>query len=355
MGLFLTEDWPELIGAPTRDEALAALEVLLDPFSQFPFSTDEDKAVLVSAIPTVLQRRLLQSAPLFGFSAPTPRAGKSLLAECVAIIATGRPAPAMAVSNDKEEIRKAVAAALREGHSIVNLDNIEHPLGSPNLSRTTTQSEYQDRILGESRMLRLPTNITWTATGNRLSFKGDLAVRVVVCKLDAGMERPEGPSFEIPNLRVYTAEQRRELVNAALLILRAYVLAGSPDQQLVPRGGFDEWSAVIRAPLVWLGMAEPCDTRMHVIEEDPEREQAVALLGAWHSAVGGETVQSAYIVKCAEFHEELQSALLAVAVERNNPSRIDPRRLGHFCWEWENPIVSGFTLRRCGKSHQAVT
>lgn len=354
-GLFLTEDGPELGDSLSRGDALAALGVLLKPFSQFPFLSEEDKSVLVSAILTVLQRRLLQSAPLFGFSAPTPRTGKSLLAEAVAIIANGRPAPAMAVSSDKEETRKAVAAALREGHSIVNLDNIEYPLDSADLSRAVTQPEYQDRLLGESRMLRLPTNITWTATGNNLSFKGDLSVRVVICRLDSQMEQPEGRSFEIPDLKAYVTEHRRELVTAALVILRSYFLAGRPDQKVTPWGGFDEWSATIRGPLVWLGMVDPCVTRKHVIEDDPDRERAVALLGAWHSAVGDQQIQTAQIVRRAETDEDLKSALLAVASERNNPDCIDPRRVGHFCREWENRVVSGFALRRCGEVHHAVT
>lgn len=354
-GLYLTEDWPGLGGSPCRGDAMAALGVLLKPFSQFPFVSKEDKSVLVSAILTVLQRRLLQSAPLFGFSAPTPRTGKSLLAEAVAIIANGRPAPAMAVSSDREETRKAVVAALREGYGIVNLDNIEYPLGSADLSRALTQPEYQDRLLGESRMLQLPTNITWTATGNNLSFKGDLSVRVVICRLDSQMEQPEGRSFEIPNLKAYITEHRRELVTAALLILRAYVLAGRPDQKLTPWGGFDEWSATIRAPLVWLGMGDPCVTRKHVIEDDPEREQAVALLGAWYSAVGDGALRSSQIVKRANTDEELKTALLAVASERDNPNNIDPRRIGHFCRDWEDRVVSGFALRRCGKVHHAET
>jgi hypothetical protein len=351
----LTADWPELSGSPTRDDALAALEVLLEPFAQFPFLSDENKSVFVAAILTALQRRLLQSAPLFGFSAPAQRTGKSLLAECIAILATGHPAPAMAVSSDKEEMRKAVAAALREGHSIVNLDNVEHPLGSPDLARAITQPEYQDRILGETRMLRLLTNVTWTATGNNLSFKGDLAVRTVVCGLDAQMERPETRSFKILDLKAYLTKHRRKLVTAALTIVRSYVLAGSPDQDLTPWGGFDQWSSVIRAPLVWLGMPDPCNTRKHVIEDDPDRERAVALLGNWHSTVGNQAIPTAEIVRRAETEEHLKSALLAIASEKNNPSRIDSRRVGHFCRDWEGRVVSDFTLRRCGKVHHAVT
>jgi hypothetical protein len=343
-GLYLTEDWSGIDGIPTRDDAIRALEILRKPFAEFPFVADEDETVLVAAVVTALERRLLESAPLFAFKAPSARTGKSLLAESVAILATGRPAPAMAVSGDREEMRKSVAAALREGHAIVNLDNIEHPLGSPDLSRAITQPEYQDRLLGETKMLRLPTNVTWTATGNNLAFRGDLAVRTLLCRLDARLEQPEERSFQIADLKRYLAEHRRELVVAALTILRAYVLAGKPDQRLKPWGGFNEWSCTIRAPLVWLGMADPCATRQHVIEDDPDREEAATLFSAWHSFVGTDAVQIAHVVGLAANAPELKAALLGVAAAKNDGGRIDPRRLAWWCRAWKDRVIGGLLL-----------
>jgi putative DNA primase/helicase len=99
-GLFLTEEWPAVDSSPTRDDALMALALIVETFGQFPFVTEADRCVFVAAILTALQRRLLASAPLFAFSAPTQRTGKSLLAECLAIIATGKEAPAMAVKRE---------------------------------------------------------------------------------------------------------------------------------------------------------------------------------------------------------------------------------------------------------------
>jgi putative DNA primase/helicase len=256
----------------------------------------------------------------------------------------------MAVSGDREELRKAVAAALREGHSIVDLDNIEHPFGSPDLSRAITQPEYADRLLGETRILRLPTNLLWTATGNNLAFRGDLAVRALLCRLDARLERPEERQFKITNLKGYLAEHRRELVIAAITILRAYVVAGSPDQRLLPWGVFDEWSATIRAPLVWLGMADPCLTRQQVLEDDPDREQAAALITAWHSVFGGEAVQTAHVIDRAVSSPELTSTLLAVAAGKNDGNRIDPRRLSWWCRAWRDRVVDGLSLVR-GKDY----
>ncbi|HEV2379792.1 MAG TPA: hypothetical protein VG206_08340 [Terriglobia bacterium] len=94
-------------------------------------------------------------------------------------------------------------------------------------------------LLGKTRILRLPTNVLWTATGNNLSFRGDLSVRALVCRLDARIERPEEREFVIPDLKSNVTERRQELVTAALTIPRAYVVAGRPHQALKPWGGFD--------------------------------------------------------------------------------------------------------------------
>jgi hypothetical protein len=344
-GLFLAEEWPEVNSHPTRDDALTALVEIVQTFGEFPFVTPADRSVFVAAILTALQRRLLASSPLFAFSAPAQRTGKSLLAESVAILATGVEAPAMAVSQNRDEIRKAVTAVLMEGHAIVNLDNIEHPLKSPDLARAITQPFYLDRVLGESRTTAsMPTNLLWTATGNNLSFRGDLAVRALLCQLDAEMERPEERKFKIPDLKSHILEHRRELVVAALKILRAYVAAGKPDQNLKPWGGFDEWSDTVRATLVWLGLADPCQTRQCVIDDDPDREQAGALLAAWHNAFPDESVRILTVVQHAIEDQDLKAALSSVAGQKDGG--LNSYKLSHWCREWNHKIVGGFRISK---------
>jgi hypothetical protein len=281
-GLYLVsaEDSPRIPEQPTFADAKSAVRTLLAPFAEFPFVSDQDRSVHIACILTAIQRPLLKACPIFGYSAPTQRSGKSLLAESVAIIASGKPAAATAISGDREEIRKMITSVLREGHSIINLDNVEHPLTSPDLAKAITQSEYQDRALGTNKMLRLPTGVLWTATGNNLSFRRDLSSRALLCRIDPQMESPESRAFKIPHLGDYLKMNREDLVAAALTILRAFYIAGRPRQQVKPWGGFDDWSASIREPLVWLGLADPCETRTVVLADDPEREESRLALRA---------------------------------------------------------------------------
>jgi putative DNA primase/helicase len=61
-------------------------------------------------------------------------------------------------------------------------------------------------------MLQLLTNILWTATGNNLSFLGDLRSRALISRIDAGVERPEERAFRIADLPGYLMANRERLV-----------------------------------------------------------------------------------------------------------------------------------------------
>ena len=356
-GLYLhgEPDWPTVPEHPTRAQAEDALRILLEPFSEFPFVDQAARSVLIAGIVTAIQRRLLESAPLFAFDAPAQRSGKSLLAESLGIIATGRKPPATGVAKEGDELRKAITSALRENQAIINLDNITRPLDSPDLARAITQSEYADRLLGVNRMLRLPTNVLWTATGNNLTFQGDLPSRALICRIDAEKERPEERSFKIVDLPKYLIANRSRLVVASMTILRAYHVAGRPRQDVRPWGGFDHWSREIREPLVWLGLTDPCATREQIIVSDPDRESTSEVLRTWQEAFADRPMFVREIVAAVQDgnHGELRQALLMVAAKRDDSSQIDARRLGTWCSSKAARIIDGLRLTRDQKIRHA--
>jgi Domain of unknown function (DUF3854) len=347
-GLFFLsdEDWPAIPDRPTREDARVALETLLAPFAEFPFVAAEDKAAHAAGILTAIQRRALTACPIFGYSAPAPRSGKTLLANSAAIIATGRPAPATTVSGEREEVRKVITSTLLEGHAVINFDNIERPLSSKELCIALTQQEYQDRVLGESRMLCLPTNVFWTATGNNLVFGGDLASRALLCRIDAGMESPESRNFTVSNLENSLRSNRSQLVAAALTILRAYHVAGRPKQHVSPWGGFDNWSANIREPLIWVGLADPCKTRVAVKADDPEREEWATGIRALFDVFGDSDFTTKEIIERCGSNAELKASILSVAAGRQQKGEVDSRRLGAWLKRVRDRIVGGLRLKR---------
>lgn len=334
--------------SPTHDDAQAALRTLLQLVGGFPFVSPSDRSAAIAAMLTALVRKSLPSAPLFTFSAPKMRSGKSLLADVGAMLATGRPCAVLSQAGDPEEERKRLLALLLAGDSVICLDNIEHPLGGAVLCQILTQEAIQDRVLGVSKMATAPTSVTVYATGNNLVVEGDLTSRVVPIVLDPAMERPEERSFPL-NLYTYIPRNRGELVKAALTILRAYHAAGRPAQPIRPWGGFDAWSSMVRAALVWVGLPDPAAGRSRAEELDPVRSGLKAFLVAWFDAVGprGLTLSDLVRESEADGRSALRETLAEICPQKNGTHNV--RALGQYLKAYANRIEGGYRLMHLGK------
>jgi putative DNA primase/helicase len=362
-GLFLysRENWLAIPENPTRGGAEAALKVLREPFEEFPFVSEADRSVILSEILTGAVRRQLFSAPLHGHDAPAQGSGKSLAADCVSLILTGRSVASMPLGGDAEEVRKRITSTLLSGDLIVNIDNVVRPLRSDALAMVLTQSTYADRILGRNERTRLPTNVLWLATGNNLTFAGDLTTRAIVCRIDAKLERPEARTFAIGDLRGHVRNERAKLMRAALTILRAYHLAGSPKQQIEKFGRFEQWSDWIRSALIWVGCSDPCKTRERITLHDPDRATTKTVIGAWFLLFKDRSMLLRDVIAkidetanaresetqaVRDARKELREALLSVATSANNSQEVDARRLAHWCRENTDRVAGGLRLTR---------
>lgn len=349
--------FPALPRDPDRDMALRALAYLKDLISTFPFVTEGDRAVALSAILTALIRRSLPTAPLHGFNAPTAGTGKSMLVDLASQIATARPAPVIAQGKSEEEMEKRLGAALIAGDVLIAIDNCEEPLGGELLCQTMTQTSLKVRILGKSVNAEVPSNAAIFATGNNLTFEGDMTRRALRATLDAGVERPELRAFDSDPLAMVT-ERRGDYVSAGLTVLRAFHIAGRP-QQRAPLGSFTDWSRWVRDALIWLGEADPCDTMEELRGADPKLEALTSVLEGWREVIGLQpatvrdvieraTEQRPQLYGRAEFvHPEFREALLRVAGEGG---AINGRRLGRWIGSHQNRIVGGLRLVNAGVS-----
>jgi len=339
---------PPIPDEPTLDDARRAMAVLKIPLKDFPFVEESDRAAALAALLTPLVRPWLRSAPLFAFRAPKMASGKSLLADLVALLATGRVAPVMSPGRDDEEIRKRITAFLLAGFPMGCIDNIEQPFGSDVMCSILTQAVYCDRILGKSDMVTLPTAVTWTATGNNLQFVGDVTTRVVPCDLDPRVEEPEARRFDVDLYR-YMPAHRAELVAAGLTILRAFQVAGQPDQGLSVFGRFEEWSAAVRSPLVWLGEADACAGMPRIRSVDPVREQLRLILAYWHMQLGEKPVPAAAVIQLAEQLDNCHPFRRAIEeLTRADNAPMDSRRLGHWLAKVERRVEGGLQVVRMG-------
>jgi hypothetical protein len=174
-----------------------------------------------------------------------------------------------------------------------------------------TQEIVQARILGLSERRILPSTALVLASGNNLAFMGDSSRRAVLCRLDAGVERPDTRPFDF-DCHDEVLAARPELVVAALTVLHAYALAGRPEK-LTPMGGFTDWEW-IRGALVWLGCADPADTRLSILDTDQRKDELLDVMRLWAAAIGNVAVDVAQIAKHAgEAHVALHDKFVEVA------------------------------------------
>jgi hypothetical protein len=280
--LILNRKFPAVPDKPAKQDALQAANLLLEVVKDFPFVDDADRSAWIAFVLSQLGRPAITGCvPLFALTATTRGSGKSLLADAASIIACGRCAPRKTFSKDDNEQRKAITAIALEALPAVLLDNVACKLGGASLDAALTATTWTDRILGASKTTgELPLRTVWAATGNNLSFGSDLARRVLPIRLDPQVENPEERTdFEHCNLLQWIHENRPQLVIAALTVLRAYVVAGCPQQPGGAWGSYESWSDLIRGAIVWAGLTDPLETRQTAKADDESGSIVRGLIG----------------------------------------------------------------------------
>lgn len=167
--------FPAVPDRPSRDDALAAMATLKTVIGGFPFVDDAARSVALSAILTAVSRRAVRTAPLHGFSALTMGSGKSLLADVVSMVATGRDAVVMSQGASEEEDEKRLLSVLMQCDPVLVIDNIKRPVEGDALCSILTSETWKGRQLGVNRLIAVSTATLIIATGNNIEFRGDMS------------------------------------------------------------------------------------------------------------------------------------------------------------------------------------
>lgn len=332
------DDFGPIPSEPTRAQAEEALQPLRAMLDGFRFVDSSDEATAIAAMFTAVLRPVLSTAPGFGFTAPVRGSGKSKLADVCAVLATGRPAAALAWPPKEEEAEKRLGAAILAGDPVLLLDNLETPLGSAALNSLLTQESVAIRPLGSSNLQRVEVAVLVLVTANNLCLRGDVTRRFLVCHIDPGMERPETQEFAFCPV-AWARKHRVELVRALLTIAQ---WGRSVGQQRPPLGSFEDWSRRVRDPLIALGLADPCACLDTLHRDDPEREAAVEVLTEWRRAFGDRAVSVADAIVEAGRDGPLRGALDAVS---GGPGGLNPRRLGKYLGRQRDRMFGSLVVR----------
>lgn len=295
---------PDIPDQPTQADALQARDELHEVVQDFPFEDPQGFSAWLALLFTYFARPTINGAmPLFVIDANVRSAGKSLLAQLAAIIMTGRKAATIGWSKDEIENKKSLTSLFIAGDPVILFDNVDCQLGGAALNAALTSTDWDDRILGESRRTgKLPINSLLMATSNNATFGADTVRRTIHISLHSPYEHPEDRTdVSIEKIREWTCNNRPRLVRAVMTILRAFAVA-KPTIKLSPMADYIEWSERVRAPLVWMGMSDPLMTQKVLAKRaDSDASELGALMNAMlYAAPNGEWCTAATLVKRAE-------------------------------------------------------
>jgi hypothetical protein len=348
---------PPISERPSKSEAEAALKLLEDLFSEFPFVDDGgvSHSVALSGLMTPIMRSAASVVPMHAFTSPTIGTGKSFLVDLCSTTATDRLCPVVYRGRSVEELDKKLNGLLLGGVPLVSVDNVRDPLDSDLLCQACERPLLELRALGKSDTFTTPNGVCMFSTGTNLALAGEMIRRVLLGGLDAKVERPEKRKFKCDPIAA-VQKDRGKYVAAILTIILAYLAAGRPAER-APLGSYGTWCRMVREPLIWLGKADPVLSQETVRENDPVLAAIEAVMAGWEREIGlvpktalavatlakedparlkGETPQE-WKARCdarREFHE----ALLAISGMRGD---IDTNRLGNWLSAQKGRIVNG--------------
>lgn len=341
---------------PSIEQARKSLAVLMRPFERFPFATPLDRAALLAALLTAIERPALPTAPAFGFDAPVQGSGKTLLASCVGALATGGPVAVKphTAGRDDEETRKRILTSMMAGDRVLLWDNVLGIFDSASLAGMLTSQTFSDRVLGQSAQQTFQNRLLVLLTGNNLCLAGDMPRRVIRCRIDPQTDQPFAREFDLDPLE-WVLAHRMEMVTEGLTLINAWLtrdmlsIEGRAPGRMA---SFEVWDDLIRQTVAWVNRVvapgEYGDVMELVLDaqnEDPEQQVLLALLDALHGAFGGRYFTAKEVIDhCRGFDsEQLAEALRDVSRGGELPNTVS---LGRILNNRKDRIVHGLVLRR---------
>ena len=289
---------------PPLDAVATAVAALWKPFAEFPFVDAVARGVHLAALLTAPCRSGLSNAPGIGYTASTVGSGKTLLAKCVANLADGQVCLLMPTDDESEMRKQLLAIGLASQNTLV-IDNMSGHVTSDALAAAMTSGKITGRILGVSHTTTVPFNMLLMITGNNLSFSSDLARRILQCRIEPNLERPDNREFGL-DPESYVRDHRMLLAEAVCTIIRGYLTHGERCGK-GSTASYEEWDFLIRQTVCWLAahpelcgsvvFADPVLAIDKSMEEDPDKAKLGGFLEAMWAWRGSEVFRVADLCK----------------------------------------------------------
>jgi len=286
--------------------------VLDDILVDFPFQDDADQQNFISLLLTPMIRpAVLGNVPMFLIKSSLPRTGKTKLAEQVTGgIYLGEETPAMQWSSNEDERDKRILSILKQGDTILHVDNVAAYMDSPALASLVTSKFYQGRVLGQSQMMRLENSLTVVATANNPRATGEIVKRVVPITLQPEDDAPElRDNFKHRHLFEHILKRRPKVWSVMMGLVEEWKQAGRPSTKM-KMGGFEGWISAMSG-IMHLANADKwmSNWRAWVRETDPEGEDLKVFCSLWWADAGNAALTAKDLFRIAEDNDLFEIAL----------------------------------------------
>jgi len=227
---------------PNENQVNAAYNFLVEDhfIHQFPFSDQSSKLTALSCLLTFFVRDAINGQiPAYLFQAPTPGAGKTLLAS--SIIQAGEGSPAVqTMPATGEEQNRAIISSLLTGQMALFLDNLNRSFKSGNFAALMTSETFSGKILYRAEQFKTKNNLIPILTANGLELNKDLARRSAFISLSQKDQNERHDVLLLP----WTRSNLAEIVRSALTLVAAWISVGQPSiKRTLP--SFESWSYII--------------------------------------------------------------------------------------------------------------
>lgn len=346
---------PPVSATPTKDEVEEAKRLIFeDLVPDFPFVDDKgaSKAHYVAMILAPFVRDMIGGpTPQFVVDAAKEGTGKTILAGAAITIFTGLPAATMAISKYDEETRKAITATVIAGATHLLFDNVSGLVESGVLANALTSPVWSDRILGESRLIRLPIRWLCILTGNNVQLSRELARRTLLIRLEPNSEKPwerKPESFRHYPLTEWVTQNRGRLIWSALTFIQNWIAQGKkPGPKTL--GSFEDFSRIIGGILQAANIGGFLGNVTDFFDRaDDTEDEWRAFVPVWWNEFRNDAKVSKELLRLARTQKMLPSVIAKTADKKELASqnksfgRLLPQKIG--------ACYSGFKILDAGKA-----
>jgi hypothetical protein len=189
--------------------------------------------------------------------------------------------------------------------------------------------------------------------GNNISLAADLVPRSVTCRLDRKSEHPEQHTFKTNPMELVRADRGKYLAAVFTLVKafrsakisvkleddKAFIEIDGTRTEMKHVAGFEQWSKLVQAALIWLGMKDPMGAMERTRALDETQEEVVHLLDTLYSAFDNSPFNVIDCKNRADAGNQAFKELMA-----NKKSEVDTRAFGQKLRRSRNKVRGRLSL-----------